>query len=413
MILPRLHLPRQQLRLPGRLIDRYLLGQLLRPMALSLAFVLVALLMERVLRLVDLIATEGGPFGAVVTMAATLLPHYLGLALPAAFFISLLLLVARMAEESEIDALLASGLSLVRIVLPFLAAGALLALVSFALFGYVQPHARYGYRAALHLVKHGGWTGAVPGGAFVAAGDGVTLHAAESDSSGRVLTGVLIEEREPDGRSVTTTAAQGFLQRDPERTDRLVLQLLDGSQMRVSRGGAVSVLKFETLMVGRDLALADTLFRPRGRDEREMTLGELRDGIRADAGPVPSAVMNGELHGRLVQAASVAILPLLAVPMGIAAKRRRRGAGVVLAAVVLVLYHHVLQVGQGLVELGRVGPAIGSWLPFATLAALACWMLFRMNERPGRGPLDGALGLIDRSIEAVRAYVGRLARRPT
>jgi lipopolysaccharide export system permease protein len=212
---------------------------------------------------------------------------------------------------------------------------------------------------------------------------------------------------------VTTTAAQGFLQRDPERSDRLLLQLVDGSQMRVSRGGAVSVLKFETLTIGRDLALADTVFRPRGRDERELTLGELRHGVRSGEGPVAPVVMNGELHGRLVQAASVAILPLLAVPMGIATKRRRRGAGVVLAAVVLVLYHHVLQVGQGLVELGRVGPAIGSWLPFATLAALACWMLFRMNERPGRGPLDGALGLIDRSLEAVRAYLGRLAGRPT
>src|SRR3546814_14151904 len=97
-----------------------------------------------------------------MTMAATLRPHYLGLALPAAFFISVLLLVARLAEDSEIDALLASGLSLGRIVLPFLAIGLLLALVSLALFGYVQPHARYGYRAALHVVKHGGWTGAVP-----------------------------------------------------------------------------------------------------------------------------------------------------------------------------------------------------------------------------------------------------------
>lgn len=400
-------------RLPGRLIDRYLLRELLRPLILSLAFVLVALLMERVLRLVDLIATTGGPFEAVVTMAATLLPHYLGLALPAAVFISVLLLVARLSEDSEIDALMASGLSLSRIVMPFLAVGLLLALVSLALFGYVQPHARYGYRAALHLVTHGGWTGAVPGGAFVEAGDGVTMHAAKADSSGRVLSGVLIEEREPDGSSVTTTAAQGFLRRDPERSDRLVLALVDGSQVRVSRGGAVSVLKFETLTVGRELGLADTLFRPRGRDERELTLGELRHGVRTGEGPVPRTVMNAEMHGRLVQAASVVILPLLAVPMGIAAKRRRRNAGVVLAAVILVLYHHTLQVGQGLVELGRIGPAFGSWVPFGTLAALACWMLFRMNERPGRGPLDGALGVTDRSLAALRVYLGRRAGRPT
>src|SRR3546814_10469542 len=59
-----------------------------------------------------------------------------------------------------------------------------------------------------------------------------------------------------------------------------------------------------------DLSLADTLFRPRGRDEREMTLGELRHGVRTGDGPVARSVMQGELHSRLVQAASVAVLPL-------------------------------------------------------------------------------------------------------
>src|SRR3546814_15478355 len=110
-----------------------------------------------------------------MTMAATLRPHYLGLALPAAFFISVLLLVARLAEDSEIDALLASGLSLGSIVLPFLAIGLLLALVSLALFGSVQPHARSGYPAALHVVEHGGWPAAVPGRPFVGAGTGGAL----------------------------------------------------------------------------------------------------------------------------------------------------------------------------------------------------------------------------------------------
>src|SRR3546814_16461338 len=97
----------RRLRLPGCLVDRYLLGQLLRPMALSLAFVLVALRMERVLRLVDLIANEGGPFGAIMTLAATLLPHSLGLAPPASFFLSVRLLDSRLAAAGDIRAPLA------------------------------------------------------------------------------------------------------------------------------------------------------------------------------------------------------------------------------------------------------------------------------------------------------------------
>src|SRR3546814_5480129 len=100
-----------------------------------------------------------------------------------------------------------------------------------------------------------------------------------------------------------------------------------------------------------------------------MTLGELRHGVRTGDGPVARSVMQGELHSRLVQAASVAVLPLLAVPMGIAAKRRRRGAGVVLAAVILVLYHHALQVGQGDRKSTRLTPVTNAHLVCRLLLA--------------------------------------------
>ena len=67
------------------LIDRYIAMRTLRPFALSLGVVLAALLLERVLRLFDLLALKGGPYSVVIELAASLVPYYLGLALPAAF----------------------------------------------------------------------------------------------------------------------------------------------------------------------------------------------------------------------------------------------------------------------------------------------------------------------------------------
>lgn len=395
----------------GSLIDQYLLKELLRPFALSLTALLAALLLERILRLVDLIANQGGAFDAVLTMAANLLPHYLGLALPAAFFLSMLLLVARLAEDSEIDALFSSGLSLRRIALPFLVAGVVLAVGSLGLLGYVQPHARYGYRAALNLVLNSGWVGVVPGGAFVRAGDGLTFHAAEADSSGRVLSGILVDERRDDGRSVTTTAAQGVLQPIPGQADKFALVMKDGIQVRVAPSGAVTTLRFDVLNQERALSLEGRAFRPRGRDQREMTLDELWRGIRTGEGEVPARVMRGEMHGRLARAAAIVSLPILALPMGMAAKRRRRGAGIVLATVILMLYHHSQQLGQGLVETGRLPPAIGIWLPFGGFVAFASWTLWRMNSRPGGGPLDDVLAGIDRMMDAISQFFARRAGR--
>lgn len=392
-------------RLPGRLVDRYLLREMLRPLILSLVFVLAALLTERILRLVDFIATQGGPLGPVLTMAASLLPHYLGLALPAAFFLSILVVVGRLSQDSEVDVLMSSGLSLRRIAVPFLCIGVILALFSLALFGYLQPYTRYGYRAALHAVTHGAWSGEVPGGMFVDAGEGITFHAVRADRSGRLLWGVFIEQRRPGGVTVTITARQGRLLNDPEQDDRVILILSDGSQLRTTPDGA-SLLRFDRLTLDRTLALDAVLFRPRGGDERELTLGELWSSARAGAGPVPPDVLRAELHGRLVRAASVVVLPLLALPMGLASKRGRRGVGMVLAALILVLYHHTLQVGEGLVEVGHLAPAVAVWLPFAVFSAFAGWALLRVDGRPGRGPFDGILVSIEQSLDNARRWAG-------
>src|SRR4051794_19066047 len=88
----------------GRL-ESYLLRLLLPPLALSLGVVLIALVLERLLRLFDLVAAGGSALESVLLMVANLVPHYLGLALPAAFFASIFMVVAKLGEDNELDAM--------------------------------------------------------------------------------------------------------------------------------------------------------------------------------------------------------------------------------------------------------------------------------------------------------------------
>lgn len=396
--------------LPGCLVDRYLLKQMLRPLAISLGLVLSALLIERILRLMDMVATRGGPLDPVLTMAANLLPHYLGLALPAAFFLSVVLVVARLSEESEIDALLSSGLSLRRIVVPFLIIGLLLAALGTALFGYVQPFTRYGYRAALHDVTEAGFIGKVPAGAFIDLGDGITFHARETDPSGRRLSDIFIERTEPNGRTTTITARQGLL-RDSGEAGQRVLVLLDGTHIE-DKNGTTSVLHFDSRTVDYHALEKVKLFRPRGHDERELTLDELWRDAATETGPNPPPVLRAEFHDRLVRAASIIVLPLLAVPMGIAAKRRRRSAGVVLSALVLVLYNQILEVGSGLAATGAATPLIAQWLPFIAFSVATVWILLNRDRRAGVGPIEVALDWFEAGLERGRGLFKRRRSLP-
>jgi len=391
------------------MLDRYLLRQMLRPLLISLGLVLPALVLERILRLVDMVVAHGGPLASVLTMAASLLPHYLALALPAAFFLSILTAMGRLASDSEIDAILSSGLSVHRLVAPFVVVGLALALVTIVLSGYVQPHARYGYRAEVHTAKQAAWIHGLSPGQFFEIGEGMTFYADAVDRASGSLSEVFIHETKSNGDMVTTTARYGRVVRDSAHPDHLKFVLLEGRRLNSAEDG--SVLEFEVLTLDRDFSLKATQFRPRGRDERELTLGELYHALAEGDGPVAPHVLSAELHGRLVRAASMSVLPLLALPMGMAAKRGRRGAGVLVAALLLVVYHHTLQMGESLVEVGRLAPGPVVWMPFAAFTGLGLWVLWRANGRSGRGPFDDLLASAAGLIGDLRYWLGRWRRR--
>jgi len=389
-----------------RLIDRYILLQTAKPLGISLAVVLVALILERILRLFDLLAHQGKQFDQIMTMIMNLVPHYLGLALPAAFFISIFLVSSRFSEDSELDALRSCGWSIRRFTQPFLWLGALLAVFSIALYGYVQPYSRYAYRAIFHAVTNAPWDASVVAGTFIDTGNGYTIYADRMDNDGQWLENVFVHERQDDGVEVTTTAQRGVLQlSDDGQFMRLMLRNV--VQIRTNPDKHDAVLTFDRLLLDRRFSRDTPLFRSRGDSERELTMEELRGEWRDPSSSIPQSRLKAEFNARLVRSVSLPFLPLLAVPMGMAAKRSFRWQGIAVAAVILLLYHHAIQFGESLADLGRANPIFSLWGPFA-LFATSCAVLYIMAERrPGTNPFDAIFERVDDILRHVRRVLPR------
>ncbi len=90
-------------------------------------------------------------------MVSSLVPHYLGLALPAAFFAAIFMSVARIGDDNELDAMLATGRSIARMAVPYFIVAAALVGFNFYLYGFLQPLTRYGYNVQVHEARHTGW----------------------------------------------------------------------------------------------------------------------------------------------------------------------------------------------------------------------------------------------------------------
>jgi len=379
-------------------LDRYLLAEMSKRLGIALSVVLVSLVIERLVRLFDLVTMRGGPLSMVWEMALMLVPHYLGLALPAGFFISIFLVVARFGEDNEFDAMLSSGVSPRRFALPFIGTGLALMVLSLALFGYAQPYSRYAYRAIYYLATNIQWAAALPEQSFAKVED-ATITADRVSANGRELKGVFVHLREGP-REVITSAASGQLLFNPART-HYRLMLFDGVQMVVGQSGAVSSIRFNQLVLQRDFLTSLPLFRARGKDVRELSLGELVAERRMSGGALPAGEVAAELHGRLARAASLMFLPFLAIPMGLAAKRSRRGAGLVVGGGALVVYHFALQTVEGLMDMGRL-PAAGIWATTALFAALSLALFWRAQTKPGENPLIGMLTGIEHALHLLR-----------
>ncbi len=383
-------------------VDRYVLAKTLWPLSACIAVALIALLLERMLRLLDLVVNKGGPLFLILKMLANLIPHYLGIAIPAAFFVGVLLAVMRLSGDSELDALHSMGISLRRLLMPLIGLAVLLTMCSAIVIGVLQPYTRYAYRALVYTVTNTAWNSALERGSFFSGFGGMTIMVDGISDGGGRLTGIFLHEDKAEGASTTTTAEEGRLYRS--RTDyRLILSLTRGAWVETGpNNGGTTVLTFDQLDVPLDLALGPISFRQRGEGERELTLSEL---WHARANPPPDLSLNqidSEINARLVRIVSILFLPMLAVPLGIGSRRVRRGVGLVAGLVLLIVYHHVLQFGESLADAGRIPSAVGLWLPCAVFAVISIWAFHTANTRPGYNPIAAALDRISETAGFLR-----------
>jgi lipopolysaccharide export system permease protein len=378
-------------------LDRYALRLFIGPLALVLLTLMVAQLLERLLRLLDLAASAGAPLSSVVIMVANLVPHYFGLALPMGITAAIFIAAARMSDDCELDVMLTTGRSIARIATPYFALAVLLIPLNAYLYGQVQPVTRYGYRLAVYEALQTGWNARVEENKFIDAGKGATFAAREVDADGRHLHGVFIERRLAGGSIEVTTAAEGQFLPGPGGHG-ISLRLEDGMRLVEGADKSVKLEHFDSSRIDRNLLPVRQPFRERGESARERTLPELWEDVKKGGDNKAAA----EFHGRLARVMILPLLPLMALPLGMASKRGQRAPGVVFATLALLLVNHALQFGESLAANGRAPAALAVWTPFVLFGALGVWIFRGSLAWPGDNPVLRAVVALEGLFEGLK-----------
>jgi LPS export ABC transporter permease LptG len=365
-LLPPYHPPHRPL---GLTFYRYVALEALRPTIFGLLGLTVVVLTKDLLGFSDLVINRGLGVGAVALIAFYESVPIAALMFPFSVLLGCLVALGRLGSDREILALEASGVSAPRLVWPVIVFAGGMTVLSVYLSAQVAPWSARSLDAALSRVaretpwaqihqgkvnKFGGWQ----------------LEAREVSSGGDRLKGVLLWM--PD---LGETIFARFGRLDAAGNGPTEIQLMHGSVVLSPRGGAKEI-RFETLIT--ELPDSD---KPIKRDKDDALQGlswaeldrRALEFIPSEKDSLPLAAI--EYQRRIAMPAATLIFGFLAAPLFLMRGNYSRASGGVLGLVITIGYYGLLQLGEGLIQSGRVIVPTGVWMANAILAVLAIVLL--------------------------------------
>jgi lipopolysaccharide export system permease protein len=372
----------------GRL-NRYILKNAALSIGGLIIFACCVLLLERLLRIFEIVTISSNPGGDASRMVVNLLPYYLGIAVPIALLLGTIITVDKLSKSSELTAALGAGVSLFHMTKPFILISIFLAGITMFVEGYLQPVGRYQYRATEFKIKQTSATAALREGTFTTLGSR-TFFAGTEGSDG--ATGPIFIHEEVDQQSDNAKSQSGYRITTANVGKITVVENSPTLNLSESRGFHV----MNGVMSGQASAEKTSItgvvevekYKARGEDEREMTSGELFANRKGDVTQViDKNTNNATLHLRLSKAALLLILPFIAVPFGLNYGRNPSSAGLFVGIVFLISLQKALEFGQTLGAAGKIPPWLGIWGIIIAVSIFAAIIFWKSAYKMGQPPL--------------------------
>lgn len=224
-----------------RLIDRYLLRQLLGPTVLATVALAAVALLSTSLTQLDIIVSQRQSAFVFLEVTLLALPQLVNMILPIALLVAALVALNRLHTDQEIVVCFAGGMSRWRVIAPAMWLACGVAVIALFMNLWVQPAAARASREILFQVRTDLAATLVREGEFTAPAPGLTVYAQSIDSGG-LIHNLFIHQTKSDGGATTYIADEG---RMAKRGGKPVLLMHRGSNQEFSKTGVLNFLSFD------------------------------------------------------------------------------------------------------------------------------------------------------------------------
>jgi len=370
------------------LLDRYVLRQVLWPLAIALVAFTFLLMVPTLMLYAEDYFAKGVPPLVFLRLVVALVPMALATTIPISLLLGLLVGFGRLSADREFVALQACGVSLRRLLRPVTLAALASALSCAYVYMVLIPEANQRFREITFTVAARAG-GEVKPRVFNDDFPDVVLYVEELDPAGG-WEGVFLADASIQDAQAVFTARHGRIGVN-EAEQTVLLTLEDGTQHTADREGNYLVERFAQHRVQLN---PTSMFPGQGpaKGAREMSLGELRAQIADVTGRGGNARFHTfEYHKRFSIPAACLVFALIGLALGVTNRRDGALASFAIGVVVIFAYWALLTFGESLVNGNEAAPALAvtpglaAWLPNLVLGALGLALLrwrARVADRP-------------------------------
>jgi lipopolysaccharide export system permease protein len=374
-----------------RLLDRYLLRELLQPLGYCLSGFLLLWIASDLLASLGDFQGHNMQLGDIALYYLVKTPGMLVIVLPIAILLALLYALTNHARNHEITAIRAAGISLGRLCLPYLVVGILSSAALFALNEFWVPDSD----EAAEQIKARRQP-PVPGAPGPNEVRNLTFNNSRAGRAWRIgvyntATGEMLNPQvmcaQPNGWQLWVYGDRAV------RTNDMWLFYNVREYKVVAETNVVPVLLLQTNLLAMpqfsetpeeirsEIKISDGISLRRAK-RPDVPVTEILNYLRLHPNPSTSegaAWLYTKLHGRLAAPWACLVVVVVAVPFGAASGRRNVFVGVASSILIVFVYYVLQQVCLALGTGGHMPPWLAGWFPNLAFGLTGMWLTTRVR----------------------------------
>lgn len=368
-----------------RILTRYILWEVFSHGVIGAALFTFVIFMRDVGRILELVVRNSAPIPSVAEIFFLTLPTALTFTVPMGVLVGILIGLSRMAADSEVTALRASGIGAWRVVaiVSIFSIGALgLALVNSLV---IAPRSAAALANLQNSLKNSQISFEIQPRVFYEDLKGYVLYVQDVQpaSGASVWKNVFLADVSNSAAPKITLAQNAVVVTENKGDNGTILRLhlANGTQQETDPAdpNQYTISTFDQTDIPIVLPPAEPPVARELVPAAELTTGELMQRAHT-SDPMKARWYWIEFQRRLALAASCLVLMLVGIPLGLSSKKGGKSTGFILTILLVFLYYFALSAGVAFARQGKVSPILGVWAANIIFAVAGIVLLLRVQQ---------------------------------